>query len=68
MQHFILTRFNLNLWHKDKNDNEINRNEWLAYRLNLFETYCLPSVVAQTEQNFKWIILVDKETPKEFQS
>src|SRR6478736_7368629 len=36
---------------------------WLARRLELFETYCLPSVKHQTEQRFQWLIYLDPESP-----
>lgn len=62
IHHFILTRFNLTLWTKDKNGDSIDRTEWLRERLHLFETYCLPSVKAQTCQDFTWVLLCEKET------
>lgn len=64
--HFILTRFNVWIWGRDKSGHAIERNEWLRERLRLFETYCLPSVVGQTEDNFVWVMLVDEDTPDEF--
>lgn len=36
---------------------------WLARRLELFETFCLPSVKHQTEQRFQWLIYLDPESP-----
>jgi hypothetical protein len=35
----------------------------LDLRFKLFELACLPSVLAQAEQGFSWIILVDRELP-----
>lgn len=58
--HFILTRFNLTLWTKDKNGAVIDRGEWLRERLYLFETYCLPSVKAQECQDFIWVLLCER--------
>lgn len=46
--HYLLTRFNLALWQEDKNGQTIDRGEWIRKRLELFETYCLPSVAGQT--------------------
>lgn len=63
MHHYLLTRFNLALWQEDKNGQTIDRGEWLRKRLKLFETYCLPSVAGQTCQEFRWILLVDADTP-----
>lgn len=62
--HYILTRFNLALWRENKTGQTIDREEWLVKRIKLFETYCLPSVVGQTCQNFSWILLVDEIMPK----
>jgi hypothetical protein len=62
-QHFILTRFNIKLWSKDKNGQSTQTEEWLKQRFDLFETYCLPSIQKQTQKNFKWIVLFDADTP-----
>jgi len=66
--HFLLTRFNLNLWRHDKNGDEIDREKWLGERLQLFETYCLPSVVGQTCLDFVWILLIDANTPEVYKA
>lgn len=63
MQHFILTRFNLCLWRKDKRGVQTQTEGWLKKRCELFERYTLPSVCGQTCQDFKWIILFDEESP-----
>ncbi len=64
--HFILTRFNLSLWQYDKHNRRIEGTKWLEKRLVLFESYCLPSVVGQSCQNFIWILLCDENTPLEY--
>ena len=66
MQHFILTRFNLLLWNKDKEGNPVRTTKWLAHRFLLFEKYCLPSIIDQTSKSFDWIVLFDRSTPKRF--
>ncbi len=38
----------------------------LEARFKLFELACLPSVFAQAEQGFTWIILVDRELPPDY--
>ena len=63
IHHYLLTRFNLALWQEDKTGNVIDRGEWLERRMSFFETYCLPSVMGQTCQEFRWILLVDADTP-----
>lgn len=65
-QHFILTRFNLRLWNKDKVGKTVHSQEWLKHRFELFERYCLPSIMNQTCKLFQWIVLFDSSTPKEF--
>ena len=47
IHHFILTRFALNLWKKEKHGSNIDRRKWLEERLGLFEEFCLPSILAQ---------------------
>lgn len=68
LQHFILTRFNLLLWQKDKTGCKVRTIEWLEHRFNLFEQYCLPSLCNQTCQHFEWIILFDSSTPDEYKA
>jgi hypothetical protein len=38
---------------------------WMEERLELFERYCLPSVLAQTNQNFRWMVYFDHSTSEE---
>ncbi len=66
LQHFILTRFNLLLWNKDKGRKPVRTIAWLENRFSLFEHYCLPSIVNQTCLVFEWIVLFDSETPERF--
>ena len=66
VQHFILTRFNLYLWNKDKEGKKVRSREWLEHRFGLFEQFCLPSIKNQTCQNFEWIVLFDSTTPTKF--
>jgi hypothetical protein len=40
--------------------------DWLTHRFDLFERFCYPSVRAQTNTNFKWIVYLDVRTPNEF--
>lgn len=68
IHHFLLTRFNIPIWRHDKCGDAIDRGAWLGERLELFETYCLPSVMGQSCQDFEWILLVDAETDDAFRS
>ena len=66
IQHFILTRFNLLLWNKDKEGKKVRSASWLTHRFELFERYCLPSIIGQTCQEFKWIVLFDSTKPDRY--
>lgn len=68
-QHVLITRFNLRLeeWNTTKHGDAILSEKWLAHRFELFETYCLPSVKQQTNQNFIWLVCFDTQTPLAFQ-
>lgn len=59
--HYILTRFNLYLWRKDKNGDTFDRRTWVDERIALFEQYTLPSLAAQTCQDFTWILLLTED-------
>lgn len=59
--HIILTRFNL----KTMTREGLTEN-WLTHRLALFRSFCFPSVVGQSVQDFKWLVFFDKDTPSRF--
>jgi hypothetical protein len=61
VDHVLLTRFNLP---SPGAESLIRAKDgWLRGRLELFESYCLPSVRRQTNQNFHWIMYFDPESP-----
>lgn len=37
--------------------------DYLETRFKLFEKFCFPSVVGQSNQNFKWLVFLDSQTP-----
>jgi hypothetical protein len=59
-KHFILTRYFVRF---DPNAPIAVKPGWFEERLRLFETYCLPSMVAQTDQDFIWLLYFDPATP-----
>ncbi|MBW4643619.1 MAG: putative rhamnosyl transferase [Goleter apudmare HA4340-LM2] len=65
-QHFILTRFNVRVDYS-KSRTGINP-DWLTHRFKLFDQFCYPSVRSQSNQNFKWLVFFDSETPRRFQT
>jgi len=71
MKHFLLTRFNLKnkAWKKTDDEDHIGLTEkWLIQRFFLFKTYCLPSVINQTNQNFIWFLIFDLDTPLKYKT
>jgi hypothetical protein len=61
IQHFVITRFNI----ASEGREAAIRNSagWLDRRFDLFETYCLPSMAAQTVKAFRWLVYFDEATP-----
>ena len=67
-QHYIITRFNLRRddWKTTKNDDLVLSDSWLEERFELFEDFCFPSVKNQSNQNFKWLVFFDVNTPEKY--
>lgn len=67
-KHFLVTRFNLRKsdWKTNKNNIAVLTDEWHRNRFKLFTDYCFPSVSAQTNTNFDWIVFFDTSTKDEF--
>lgn len=61
--HFFLTKFNVRSFPELRPGCE---PAWLERRFNLFDQYCFPSVANQSNQNFKWIVFFDVDTPEPF--
>lgn len=65
---FISTRFNMvrppGPDRQDKRGTPTDTPEWLERRFALFEDYCLPSLKAQTDQDFTWLVLFSDRTPE----
>lgn len=61
MDHVLLTRFNL----PSRGVEGLIRaqDRWLEERLELFDRYCLPSVLGQTCRDFRWLIYFDPDSP-----
>ncbi len=39
---------------------------WMQHRFRMFEDFCYPSVRAQTNTNFTWLVLFDASTPEKY--
>lgn len=59
-QHFLITRFNLPLAQDERTQEE--KDTWLRHRLDLFERFTFPSVQAQTNKKFQWLVYFDSAT------
>ncbi len=68
--HFVVTRFNVNIdTVKTKDVARINPAidvDYLDRRFVLFETYTVPSMRQQTNQNFIWVVLFHADTPQQY--
>ena len=64
MEHFVLTRFNVATPGRESPIR--NAPGWLERRFELFERFCLPSMAAQVESDFRWLIFFDRDTPARF--
>ena len=63
MKHALITRFAIRFAENNPRRRYEKRNDWLGYRMKLFQKYTLPSVQAQTFKDFDWWIVVDPEFP-----
>lgn len=52
--HVVITKFGLGIF----------SDQWFHHRFKLLEAFTFPSIVNQTESNFKWVFLVDENAPK----
>lgn len=62
IDHVICTRFNLPTSIGPESVIRA-KNDWLGDRVALFERYTVPSMQAQTNQDFTWIIYLDPKSP-----
>ena len=65
--HYLVTRFNVRI---NGNGPEFILSDsrgpnWELERTALFEIFCAPTVVGQTNTNFTWLIYCDQNTPEE---
>jgi hypothetical protein len=63
--HVIITRFNYR-FKKDAQVDKLLSPENLEHRINIFKTFCYPSVVRQTCPKFYWILIIDPLLPQKY--
>lgn len=61
-QHIVLTRFNL--YGAFSFHPEPPTAKWQKERIELFEKFCLPSMIAQKQNNFTWFVMFDAASDK----
>jgi hypothetical protein len=64
MKHLVIIRFNAGFWRYAERFEGI---DWLEHRLKFFRAFTVPSLRAQTNQNFTTVILADPNTPDSIQ-
>lgn len=62
--HLVLTRFNTAVGYAPSAKRL--DSGWLRMRLAMFERYCLPSMAAQRNAIFQWIVFCDAKSPEWF--
>ncbi len=69
-KHYLITRFNLKNpdWSETKNKELLLTEDWMTHRLDLFQNFCLPGVLSQTNKAFTWLIYFDTSTDPKFKS
>lgn len=67
--HLLVTRFNLRNpeWDVTKNNEKLLTDDWMEERMWFFENFCFPTIVAQSNQNFEWLLYFDITTPVKYQ-
>ncbi len=64
---YILTRVNIGFRNgKTCAGHKVDHTKWLDARLKIFERFTLPSIMAQTEKRFRWLLFFSPETPDSF--
>lgn len=58
LEHYIITRFNVKTAFAPQGVSA----EWMDSRLKFFSQFTVPSLLAQTNQNFTWICAIDTQT------
>lgn len=68
--HLLITRFNLKNpdWELTKNNENLLDDSWMSERIALFKNYCFPSVINQSNKNFRWLLFFDVSTSAKFKT
>lgn len=64
-KHFLITR--VNIGYLDGNyRGGLTPDNWLNKRIEIFKTFCMPSILNQKNKNFTWLLYFDRKTPPDF--
>jgi hypothetical protein len=69
-QHFVITRYFVRFSSGASDVAAVGSPDlaWLESRFEIFRDICLPSVAAQSDQNFVWLLYFDENTPSDYLS
>lgn len=65
MDFWIITRFHFRFREENDITPLLDKKKW-DRRLQIFKTFCLPSIFGQTCKNFNWLLIIDKLLPDEW--
>jgi hypothetical protein len=66
-RHIVVTKYNVPISFPGADTRALRADEsWLRARKQWFDSFCLPSMRAQTNRNFQWYILFEPDTPAEY--
>jgi len=69
IEHIIITQFSYRgVYANTMRGNDPLKKSNLEHRFKLFEMTCLPSILQQENQNFKWVLIVDPELKSHFRN
>lgn len=66
--HFVVTRYNVGMYSRPDTANQLglDPDDWMEERFRIFSAVTLPSLKAQSCQNFEWLLFTDPRTPSRF--
>lgn len=64
IEHFLLTRFAVRI----REAASAPDPTWISARVEIFKAVCLPSVLAQTSKDFRWLVFLDSDVSQDLVS
>lgn len=64
LRHLLITRLNLRVSYANT-ETHLPSAEWFEERFQLFNRFTVPSVRAQTHDQFEWLVMMDPDSPLE---